>query len=235
MAKNITLLLDAGHLRWALRAALAAASKDYVTPVLCAVRVVVEGKHIHFIATDRYRVHETIVPRPKGATAGSFLMDRAQAQWILTNSHKPARSFPEQQVRITWVEGAPATAGRISVEVSASAEPEAPVFRYDADAVRGNYPPVHGIFGKLEKDGDSVEVVGLNPDFIATLRHLTGYRGEALVFTMSKAREKAGPILVENAAGTARALIQPNLLLSKAEWQGGELEVPAPVVKAAAA
>lgn len=105
MATKITLLLDAGQLRWALRGALAAASKDDVTPVLCAVNWVVDSKHVHLVATDRYRVHETLVPRPKGAATGEFVMDRAQAQWILANSHRPARSYPDQQIRIAWTEG----------------------------------------------------------------------------------------------------------------------------------
>jgi len=236
MAKKITLLLDAGQLRWALRAALEAASSDYVTPVLCSVNWIVEGKYVHLFATDRYRVHEALVPRPKGAANGSFMMDREQAQWILNNSHRPARSFPNQQIRISFTEGVLGKAGRIAVEIFASVEVDAPVFRYDADAVPGNYPPVHGLFAKtIAAEGDSAGIVGLNPKFIGSLQCLVGYRGEPIVVTVPKGSEKLSAILVQNVAGTARALVQPMLLTSNVEWQGGEIAIPEPVAKAAAA
>ena len=227
MAKKITLLLDAGQLRWALRGALAAASTDDVTPVLCAVNWVVDGKHVHLVATDRCRVHETLVPRPKGAHAGEFLMDRRQAAWILANAHRPARAYPEQQIRVSWTEGTPTKAGRIAVEIIASEATDAPVFRYEADAVRGNFPPVHRLFGppKTTEEEEPVEAVALNPRFLAAMQNLVGYRGEALVFTMPKPGEKKfSPMLVRNIAGTARALLQPHVLASPAEWQG---ELPA--------
>ncbi|WP_295821602.1 hypothetical protein [uncultured Microbacterium sp.] len=242
MAKKITLLLDAGQLRWALRGALAAAATDDVTPVLCAVNWVVEGKHVHLVATDRYRVHETLVPRPKGAGNGEFLMDRRQAAWILANAHRPARSFPEQQIRVSWTEGTPTKAGRIAVEVIASEADDAPVFRYEADAVRGKFPPVRRLFKdpvreETEVAAENVDIIGLDPKFIASMQHLVGYRGEPLVFTMPKPGEKKlSPMRVSNVGGTARALLQPNLLINgAAEWQGGELAEPAPVAKASAA
>lgn len=239
MAKKITLLLDAGQLRWALRGAIAAASTDDVTPVLCAVNWVVEGKHVHLVATDRYRVHETLVPRPKGAPTGAFIMDRAQAQWILANSHRPARSYPEQQIRIVWTEGSPTKAGRISVEVIASAAPDAPVFRYDADAVRGNFPPVHRLFKPAPTDVEKepVDMVGLDPRYLASMQYLVGHKGEPLVFTVPKPGEKKhSPMLVSNVAGTARALLQPNLLITgAAEWKGEEIPAPEAEVKVSAA
>ena len=239
MAKKITLLLDAGQLRWALRGALAAVSKDDVTPVLCAVDWTVEGRHVHLVGTDRYRVHETIVPRPKGAASGNFLMDRRQAAWILANAHRPARSYPEQQIRVIYTEGTPTKAGRNAVEVIASAAADAPVFRYDADAVRGNFPPVQRLFKPADTEAatESVDMVGLDPRYLASMQHLVGYKGEPLVFSIPKPGEKKhSPMLVSNVAGTARALLQPNLLINgAAEWQGGEVAEPAPVAKASAA
>lgn len=238
MPKKITLLLDAGQLRWALRGALAAVSKDDVTPVLCTVNWIVEGRHVHLVATDRYRVHETLVPRPKGAATGSFMMDRQQAAWILANAHRPARSYPEQQIRVSYVEGAPTKAGRIEVEIIASVAADAPVFRYDADAVRGNFPPVHRLFTPAPTDAEKepVDMVGLDPRYLASMQHLVGYRGEPLVFTIPKPGEKKhSPMLVTNVAGTARALLQPNILINgAAEWQGEEIAEPAPAKAGAA-
>jgi hypothetical protein len=239
MAKKITLLLDAGQLRWALRGALAAASTDDITPVLCAVNWMVEGRHVHLIATDRYRVHETLVPRPEGAEAGEFIMDRRQAAWILANAHRPARIFPQQQIRVTWTEGTATKAGRITVEIIASDAADAPTFRYDADAVRGNFPPVHRLFKPAATDAEKepLDMVGLDPRYLASMQHLVGYKGEPLVFTVPKPGEKKhSPMLVNNVAGTARALLQPNILIDgAAEWQGGEHVESAPVQTAGAA
>jgi hypothetical protein len=240
MPKKIALLLDAGQLKWALRGALAAASTDDIYPPLCTVHWIVDGKHVHLVATDRYRVHETLVPRPKGAGHGAFLMDRRQAAWILANAHRPARSYPEQQIRVTWSEGLDAKAGRIAVDIVASEAEDAPVLRYEADAVRGNFPPVHRLFTSepsTAEEFEPVNIVGLDPRFLADMRHLVGHRGEPLVFSVPKPGEKKySPMLVRNTAGTARALLQPNLLVrGEPEWLGGEVSEKAPVAKASAA
>lgn len=217
--KTRTILLDAHRLRWALRAALAAASKDDVTPVLTAVSWQVRDKHIHLLATDRYRVHETLIPRPKGVAQGEFLMHRAQAEWILANSHKPARHYSEQSIRITWT--ADDGPGRIKAEVIASSEPDAPVFIYDTAAVKGVFPPVHRLFSGHDGEEARQEAVGLDPSLVARLADLVQYRGEPLIFSMPKQADgKTGPVMVRNTHGTARALVQPNLLTRAEVWQG---------------
>ena len=230
--KSIT--LNAEDARWALRAALSGASKDDVTPVLCAVEWSIADGKVRIIATDRYVVHEAFITAPDDAPDGVFLMHRDQAQWMLANSHKPLRLYASQLVRIEWTEPNGATptkhstpqerrsaAGSIAVEILGSKDEDAPSFRYVADAVRGNFPPVRRLFPEMKDDGERFGEVALSPTLLTRLAHLTRHRGEPLRFMMPKVTEgKAGPVLVQNGDGTARALVQPNIMMTSKAWQG---------------
>lgn len=229
---KIRIAMGADTLRWALRAVLAAASKDDVTPVLTAVQWLITKGQIHLVATDRYRVHEVVLPAPKGARDGEFLMHRSQAAWILANSHKPARIYTDQAIEIVFEpSGDPAAAGRIGARVIASEDSDSPVFSYAAPAVKGNFPPVARLFPEVSEGDERVGAVGLDPLLVASLSHLSSHRHEPLIFTMPKTTEgKAKPIHVQNVQGTARALVQPNLLTRSEVWQGlavEELAAPA--------
>lgn len=105
--------------------------------------------------------------------------------------------------------------------------------------MRGNFPPVHRLFKPAPADAEkeSVDMVGLDPRYLASMQHLVGYKGEPLVFSIPKPGEKKhSPMLVSNVAGTARALLQPNLLITgAAEWKGEEIPTPAAEVKVSVA
>lgn len=229
-----TITIPAEGLRWALRAAITAAARQDVTPVLCAVHFAIKGGKLSIAATDRYRVHEAVIDIPKDAPEGEFLMHRDQAQWILANFHKPLRSYTDQMIRLEWTGGdatakissksTPAerrrAAGVISVEVLASSAEGAPSFRYELEAVKGNFPPVRRLFPENFDDAERVVEVALSPNLMARLADLTRHRGEPLRFVMPRVADgKAQPVVVQNGDGTARALIQPNIMFTAREWQ----------------
>jgi hypothetical protein len=230
-AKSIT--LQSEHARWALRAALSAASKDDVTPVLCAVHWVIAGGKVSIAGTDRYRVHEAVIDAPADAPEGEFIMGRDQAQWILANFHKPIRLYGDQLIRIEWVEpdtsltmskrSTPqerrAAAGTITVDILASDADAAPTFRFATEAVAGKFPPIRKLMPSATDAVERMGEVALSPNLLASLANLTRHRGEPLRFVMPKVTEgKYQPVLVQNAEGTARALVQPNMMLSAKEW-----------------
>lgn len=198
--KKNTLTVPAHNLRWALGAALAAASKDDVTPVLTTVQWTISGGKIRLIATDRYRVHEAIIDAPKGTTEGEFLMHREQAAWLLANNHKPARVFRDQVIRVTWTDADGDKPARVTAEVLAHEGDGAPAFIYTADSVKGNFPPVRGLFAKAaEGEGPRLESVALSPSMLTGLSHLAYYRGEPLIFTLpNQTGGRAAPMLVQN-------------------------------------
>ncbi|KAA9133733.1 DNA polymerase III subunit beta family protein [Microbacterium caowuchunii] len=216
--KSLMVTIDA--MLWAARAVLPAVSKDDVTPVLTAAEWSVKGDVAVLTATDRYRVHQVTVPVSE-ASEGEFLMPRVQLDWIRRNAN--AYRSPLARVRVSWSEpeeGAPVASvlgsGVIRAEV---------VFGTDELAmqrrpVKGVFPPVARLFPEgAAEAGEMAEVYGMNPDFLADLRGLRKGRHEPLRFYSPRLRDGqrlAHPMLVTNADGSARALIQPNLLLDGA-------------------
>jgi hypothetical protein len=199
---------------YALKVALAAVSKDDVTPVLTAVHWRVEDGKLTLTATDRYRVHQATVSGLDDADDGEFLMQASQAKWLTTQKHLPVRIFTDQFVEVEWfeIEGAP----MVTARVVAADFGGAPAFSYTVEGIKGNFPPVGRLFPE-EQDADAPRApfVGLNPVFLAALKVMQRYPNEALKVwsPLASDKQKLAPIVIEASGGDARAMIQPNILL----------------------
>lgn len=230
---------------WLLNGALAAASKDDVTPVLCAVQWEVEGGRVTVTATDRYRVHQLHV-KTESTASGSFLMSRRQAEALLKSWHLPRSRFPGQKVDLEWEDGDQAEAegvrklsyadarkldrdperilriaGRLTFTTYVPHDPTGARITYTAAQVRGTFPPVARLFPTEAelKDGEPVSMLALDPTLLSGTRWLrSGYGSLRFVVPAARENVKAQPILVVNTEGTARALVQP-VLMSHAEWK----------------
>lgn len=232
-----TVKLPAHQAEWLIRGALAAASKDDVTPVLCAVQWTIADGRVTVTSTDRYRIHQLFVPAPEGTADGEFLMHREHAAWLLKAWHAPRRIFREQMVYITWTDpdGSKAPPARKSrtaevrkahgttrFDVYAYDHPDADVVSYERLQVAGNFPPVARLFpDEADLDGEPVAQAGFVPELIGDTRHLrTGYGSLRFITVrtptddVKRTPNRQAPMLVVNTEGTARALIQPNLLLN---------------------
>ncbi|QPE06104.1 hypothetical protein IT882_12985 [Microbacterium schleiferi] len=204
-------------LLWASRVALLAASRDDVTPVLCAVLWTVSKGSVRLTATDRYRVHEANAPAETSAE-GEFLMSRRQLDWVAAAA-RPYRKSVYARVTIGWTAADPsappssvAHAGLIRVTIADGLDE----MTRQGSAVMGKFPPVGRLFEGTGADaeGELNEVVGLNPEFLGDLGALRSHRSEPLRFWTPRATEgeRLRPVLVENRDRTARALVQPNIL-----------------------
>lgn len=238
--------LQGTAIEWLLRGALAAASKDDVTPVLCAVHWVIGDGRVTVTATDRYRVHQLHVPAPAGTPDGEFLMTRHQAALLLKSWHTPRREHRSQVVVLSWTDPEPQpadpTAGRyprgkvspqvarrysgsIAFDIFASDEDGADRISHDAAQVRGTFPPVGRLFPDETDGGEPVNQLLLAPEYLAATAFLrSGFGSLRFVFPRVKEGEpqaaRAQPLLVVNTEGTARALIQPNIGLDTAKRYG---------------
>lgn len=219
---------------WLLRGALAAVSKDDVTPVLCAVHWTIADGRVTVTSTDRYRVHQLFVPAPKGTPDGEFLMDRRQAVLLQKSWHTPRRTYQSQAVVLTWTDPEPRPAaglpvgrvtpkmarrysGSLTFDIFATDEDGADRITNDSAQVRGTFPPVGRLFPDEPKEGEPVNQLLLAPEYLSATRYLrSGFGALRFVFPRVKADDPAAakvqPLLVVNTEGTARALIQPNIL-----------------------
>lgn len=201
------------ELVYALQVALAAVSKEDITPVLTGVHWTVECGKVTLIATDRYRVHEATVRGLDNEDEGSFLMQAAQAKWILAQKHMPLRAFPDQYVEIEWfeIEGSP----MITTRVVATEFGGASAFSFTTDGIKGNFPPVARLFPeKQDVDAPRAPFAGLNPNFLGALKVMQRHSHEPVKIWFPPASDvqKLAPIIIEANDGAARAMIQPNLL-----------------------
>lgn len=199
---------------YALKVALAAVSKDDVTPVLTAVHWLVEDGKVTLTATDRYRVHQATVKGLDNEDTGEFLMQASQVKWLATQKHQPVRAYTDQFVEIEWfeIEGAP----MVTARVIAADFGGAPAFSYTVEGIKGNFPPVSRLFPeKQDADVPRAPFVGLNPVFLAALKVMQRYSNEPLKMWSPIASEKnrQAPVVIETQGGDARALIQPNIIL----------------------
>ncbi|UGS26362.1 hypothetical protein K8F61_17305 [Microbacterium resistens] len=230
-----TVRLPAERVRWLLRGALAAASRDDVTPVLTAVHWTVGDGRVTVTTTDRYRVHQLCVPAPAGTPDGAFLMSRHQAELLKQWGHGKARSRPLEVVDLTWtdpeagklVPGERVTrrhVGTVQFDIWEFDGSDADRMTHLSDQVRGNFPPVARLFDQFTdtKDEPRAAELALNPEFLSATRHLREAPGDPLRVMMPSASERdtsetggssLRPLVVMNFHGTARALIQPNLAL----------------------
>ncbi|OAZ40920.1 hypothetical protein A9Z40_02980 [Microbacterium arborescens] len=226
-----TITLRAAQADWLIRAAIVAASKDDVTPVLCAVQWAIADGRATLTATDRYRAHQAYAPLvdddADNPAAGSFLMDRAQAALLLKMI---PRRDPAAKVTLTWTDAEPLPAGHsgkiakrhhgtITWLIEGG---KGETFMHEAPQVRGNFPPVGRLFpDEGSTEGEAVAQIGLSPALLADTRWLRSGHG-SLRFIVPRTTEsvKLGPMLVVNTEGTARALIQPNVLVGESKRYG---------------
>ncbi|WP_295035744.1 hypothetical protein [uncultured Microbacterium sp.] len=226
---------------WLLRGALAAASKDDVTPVLCAVQWTIADGRVTVLATDRYRVHQLYVRAPKGTPDGEFLMDRSQADLLLRLRHSNARRLAGEVVELTWTDAetlpdpaprkvARRYCGTLRFDIIAHDGADADVLSHTTEQVRGTFPAVGRLFdASSESESERASEMALDPEYVSAARHLRVDRGEPLRFIIPARSEQdaqiAGgsrrrPVLILNGSGTARALIQPNLMLKAVKDYG---------------
>lgn len=226
--------LPRAQVDWLLRGALAATSKDDVSPVLCAVQWKIADGRATVIATDRHRVHQLYVRVPDGTPDGEFLMDRFQAELLLRLRHSNARRLSGEVVELTWTDAEPLPdpapprytrrhCGSLRFDIIASGDDDADVISHTAALVRGNFPPVDRLFADFGEGVRATEML-LTPEYLSAARHLRQDRGELLRFLVPPIRDTAAsrqqPLLILNTAGTARALIQPGMQIKEAKDYG---------------
>lgn len=230
--------LPAVVVEWLLRGALAAASKDDVTPVLCAVQWSVENGRVSVLATDRYRVHQLYSKELIGddeldvPAEGRFLMGRDQAMLLLRSLPKRSAPLPGV-VELTWVDAVPLPTGHtgriprsahgsLRFDVASHDGTDAEHLIHDGWQVRGKFPPVGRLFDDAANaEGDLVHDVALTPEYLADTRWLRSGHG-SLRFVMPRAKDGVAgmfPVLVMNTEGTARALIQPHVKAAGGPWK----------------
>lgn len=225
------LIIDAHAARWMLRGALRAASPDDVTPVLTGVYWEIADGWVSITATDRYRVHQLRVPRPRGAHEASFLMSGEQARWIeRVAAARASRHSVTATLELTVTTGTPvlpntaAPAPHITAEVRRAGDTGTDVLAFSTHGIRGNFPPVHRLFPyDVERaDTELRASFGMNPRFLgdlAVLRPLGDTSSPVTLWTPRTQQEGNGralPMVVTDSAVPAewhaRAIIQPNLI-----------------------
>lgn len=213
---------------WLIRGALAAVAKDDVTPVLEAIHWTVEGGRVTVVATDRYRVHQLHTQIDDTTISGSFLMDARIAKRLVTSWHTPRSAYRDQLVIIRWTDAdavLPKThvgriprryIGTVGFEILADAQdPESDRISLTSTQVRGTFPPVTKLFDEPAEDAGAevLRDIALNTYFVDATKWLNDVHGAPMRFTMPRANDKKPrPVVISNISGTARALIQPNLL-----------------------
>ncbi len=230
--------LPAAEAAWMLRGALAAASRDDVTPVLTAVEWTVGDGRATVTTSDRYRVHQLYSKHLIGdddaevPAAGTFLMHRSQATRLLKSLPSRRGDLACASVDLTWTDAEPIPAGHtgkiaarhhgsIRFEIDFDGTDAGERLAHSAPQVRGNFPPVARLFPEdAPTEGEFMPQIGLQPEFLADTRWLRSGFGSLrfIVPRIPEGAPKLAPVLVVNTEGTARALIQP-VLLSVAQWK----------------
>jgi hypothetical protein len=198
------------------------ASKDDVTPIICAVEV---GSRF-FTATDRYTVGQWEHTAPDAdsepntaADEVTILLPRKTAEWLA-----------KQTPKVLGIDALTAGAhsiliedGAVSILENAGEETGRTIAVQRFEKISGNFPPVARLFpdeSTLEANaGDTPTAVNLKP---AVLEKFTkgairaGDRNEAMRFqlTTSGNPKKPGPVLVTfGSSRQFKGLLQPIYLL----------------------
>src|SRR5690606_15272950 len=131
-------------------------------------------------ATDRYRVHQLHTQIEDTATSGSFLMDTRIAKRLVTSWHTPRSAYRDQLVTIRWTDAVPLPKGHVgriprqytgplSSALRAAAQyPEPDRLSLASTQVRGNCPPVTGLFDEPAEDAGAevLRDIALNTHFV---------------------------------------------------------------------
>ncbi len=205
------------------KATLAAVSTDDVTPVITGVHLARHGKALRATATDRYRVHEVTLEAATthGKADESVLLPSSAFRWI------------QRAMRII----APRKSDRVSTTVTISTRISDQLTRalltintadgdsmtLDTATIKGNFPPVYRLIDAAVDAPRYAGDVRLNTYFLGKLAAIMpdSDGSYAPVLKQTAMQRDGEPIdkpgalyAVATADGiTARALIQPNLLL----------------------
>lgn len=234
-----TIILSTEEAKRLVDGALAAASKDDITPVINAAKLTraVDGR-VTMVATDRYRVHrmftDDLGPAPHTAPGGYPAWDEVEAilpyaalRWLSANARKLGY-FATVVIDVEpWKQGH--ELGSVSIAVRAGLPnsngllelPHADGYLgYGCRPVPGVYPPVDRLFAEL-KDPEEIDLRGilLEADFLADLKVLKRdpkRRGNPARVRMSKPTDggRPQPVRFEFAHEGkvyADAIIMPNL------------------------
>jgi len=218
-AKSNVLTITATDAKYLADAMLAAASRDNVTPLLCAARVYVDKDGVHAVATDRYRVHRVHLEAVKKNRAHEFVIDRTMLTWLARN----ALVFKAYGSVVTFTTTPPGEGkddkGLIRAEVRADADADDGYGTLSRTGfpVRGTFPTVERLFAEAEENVSDIGSVSLNLEFLAGLRPLTPMRGMTPLIRATQKPEykKPGPVWFTfeyDGKVRAEALVQPNLL-----------------------
>lgn len=161
-----SLTIPAEKARYLAQVALAAASRDDVTPVICGGMFSASGGVVTAVATDRYRVHRArwITDGELEAVPPSFI-PREALRWLVSNVAFFGRlgGFADPKVEITWTpDTEPIAAGKApkglkgsSIRIPAGTvtiripEPGGQAYlELTVQLHPGNYPPVEQLIDK---------------------------------------------------------------------------------------
>ena len=159
------------------------------------------------------------------AIEGEFLMPRTQAALLLRSWHTPRRAYRDQVVELAWEDAEPLAKGAtgridrrylgtVRYTILASRDADADRISHEGAQVFGTFPPVDRLFPEEPVEGDTARQMSFNPELLADTRWLrSGIGALRFVFPTAAEKGKFQPVLVVNTEGTARGLVQPNLLL----------------------
>lgn len=202
--------------------ALAAASRDDVTPVICGAHVTVEDGRVRIVATDRFRVHAAIVDAVDADDDFEAIIPRDALLWLKKNGSYYGSSGREGQ-RVTMLVGKhrdgirlQKEAGVLQITVAQSDAPDAPSIQWNGTHIYGNYPPVIKLIEEARQAESVAATPLLNMSFVGAARaispdHLARVR---MKFTAGKNADKPGPVYFSAEDGidiTAEALLQPHV------------------------
>lgn len=224
-SKKNSVMISARDAKYLADAMLAAASKDDVTPVLCAVYFEAGAEGLRTQATDRYRAHTAVVDTVKRSGRHSFLAPREAIVWLSKNALAfTSRRFTAFDPVVVITSQAPEAGtpgldgGHLKIDVRQSADATATdgSISWVGTLRKGNFPPV---LAKLIEPARTAELSEgpfvMRPDFLSALRALGGsdHRAPLIRPTKNADPSKPGPVYFEFKAGDrvyAEAIIQPN-------------------------
>ena len=219
-----TIILNREAAKLLVDVALSAASRDYITPVICGAHVSVEDGKLRVTATDRYRVHTALIRLQSFDGEVAAIIPRAALEWLAKNrTYFGGGRRDLQRVRIEMAAHGEATAinlqkpGALTITVTDSDKDDAASVTWNGRHTLGKFPPVI----KLIETARAAEPMKATPllrlDYVGSINRLVPSHGlpVRVKFTESGTPNKPGPVYfsVEDHAGqiVAEALLQPHL------------------------
>lgn len=200
-------------------AMLAAIATDEVTPIITATNLSRVGSKLRAVATDRYRVHEVVLADAvtTGRKDESVNVPPSALTWLVRTLRIVA---PRRKTYVTTVTIQTRKDADELVHIIVTIKNADSITTLDTLAIKGNYPPVSRLFDAAEQAERYDGPFSLNPTFLGKIEKLRDNRGGAVQFhpTASTTAGKPGPMLINvpidgEEGTTARALVQPNLML----------------------